>query len=432
MEKLKSILKSVQDFLRPTDIFASQRPLFLMSFLLGIFPMNLAGTEGKRRLEVTICGCIITGLYGLMFAVCYIITLIRHESLTGYFFQSDIANIGNTLTLCTAFMTLAVTFVCCIVRRFKLIAVYNMLAKVDGKLKDLGVEIDYVSTLKFTGIAVATFILIYGFYLGGSFWLLETSNVFPNFAVWMTFFLPHAMTSMVAIMFMCIVKQIRLRIRCLNVVLTNLCQTYMNGVASKGSINYIKSKRLVGMNASFFIIEKDVISVLDEACRIHEDLCDTCFITEQYFAVQMLTIVSIAFLVIVFNSYYVLEVILGNGQYNKSIGDKEFVIFFIYQMCMYTLAVLIIVQSSHSAVVENEKCSIFVHKLLNIFTELEVKEKLMQFSIQLLHRKVRFTAFGLFSIDRTLIFTITGATTTYLIILVQFTISNALKSSMCQ
>lgn len=66
----------------------------------------------------------------------------------------------------------------------------------------------------------------------------------------------------------------------------------------------------------------------------------------------MLTIVCIAFLVIVFNSYYVLEVALGNGQYNKNIGDKEFVVFFVYQMCMYVLAVLAIVQSSHAATAE--------------------------------------------------------------------------------
>lgn len=224
MEKLKTFLRTIKELCNPTDVFVAQRPLFLMSFLVGILPMNLAGREGKRRLEVTVFGFIITGLYGLMFAVCYIMTLIRHDSFIGYFFQSDIANIGNTLTLITAFMTLAITFVCCIVRRFKLIAVYNMLAKIDGKLKDLGVEIDYKSTLKFVSVAVLTFIFTYGFYLGGSFWLLETSNVFPNFSVWMTFFLPHAMTSMVAIMFMCIVKQIRHRIRCLNVV--RMCGEY--------------------------------------------------------------------------------------------------------------------------------------------------------------------------------------------------------------
>ncbi len=109
---------------------------------------------------------------------------------------------------------------------------------------------------------------------------------------------------------------------------------------------------MVGISSNFSTTNKDILTVLDETCRIHEDLCDTCYITEQYFGIQMLTIVSIAFLVIVFNSYYVLEVALGNGQYNKNIGDKEFVVFFVYQMCMYVLAVLAIVQSSHSATAE--------------------------------------------------------------------------------
>lgn len=218
MENLKKVSEFFRDLLNPTDVYVAQRPLFLMSFLVGILPLNLAGEEGKRRLEVTICGFIITGLYGLAFAVCYIITLIRHDSLIGYFFLSDISNVGNTLTLCTAFLTLAVTFVCCIIRRFKLIAVFNMLAKIDEKFKELGAVINYKTTLKFTSCAVLTFLIIYGFYLGGSYWLLRSSKIYPNITVWVTFFLPHAMTSMVAIMFMCIVNQIRHRIRCLNVV----------------------------------------------------------------------------------------------------------------------------------------------------------------------------------------------------------------------
>lgn len=112
---------------------------------------------------------------------------------------------------------------------------------------------------------------------------------------------------------------------------------------------------MIGINSNFSDAKKNILDVLDEACRIHEDLCDTCFITEQYFAIQMITIVAVAFLVIVFNSYYVLEVAIGSGQYNKNIGDKEFVTFFVYQMCMYILSVLCIVQSSQSATTEVRK-----------------------------------------------------------------------------
>lgn len=153
-------------------------------------------------------------------------------------------------------------------------------------------------------------------------------------------------------------------------ILTNLCQSYINGIAYKGSMNYIKSKRMIGMNFNFSATKKDVMTVLDETCRIHEDLSDTVYITEQYFGIQMLTIVSIAFLVIVFNSYYVIEVALGNGQYNKNIGDKEFVVFFVYQMCMYVLAVLAIVQSSHSAASEVSEFYILNRLILLIVFEI--------------------------------------------------------------
>ncbi|EDW78243.1 uncharacterized protein Dwil_GK16279 [Drosophila willistoni] len=46
-----------------------------------------------------------------------------------------------------------------------------------------------------------------------------------------------------------------------------------------------------------------------------------------------------------------------------------------------------------------------------------------QFSLQLLHQRLRFSAAGFFNVDCTLLYTIVGATTTYLIILIQFHMS---------
>ncbi|KAH8284291.1 hypothetical protein KR044_006933 [Drosophila immigrans] len=46
-----------------------------------------------------------------------------------------------------------------------------------------------------------------------------------------------------------------------------------------------------------------------------------------------------------------------------------------------------------------------------------------QFSLQLLHQRLCFSAAGFFSVDCTLLYTIVGATTTYLIILIQFHMS---------
>lgn len=57
---------------------------------------------------------------------------------------------------------------------------------------------------------------------------------------------------------------------------------------------------------------------------------------------------------------------------------------------------------------QNEMCAIYVHKLLNVLGrhEIETKDLLSRFSMQLLHRKIKFTACGLFALDNTLIFTV--------------------------
>jgi len=50
----------------------------------------------------------------------------------------------------------------------------------------------------------------------------------------------------------------------------------------------------------------------------------------------------------------------------------------------------------------------------------EGRKQLEIFSLQLLHRPLEFSACGLFTLDRTLITSIAGAVTTYLVILLQF------------
>ncbi|XP_020806173.1 putative gustatory receptor 2a [Drosophila serrata] len=52
-----------------------------------------------------------------------------------------------------------------------------------------------------------------------------------------------------------------------------------------------------------------------------------------------------------------------------------------------------------------------------------------QFSLQLLHQRLHFSAAGFFNVDCTLLYTIVGATTTYLIILIQFHMSESSNGS---
>lgn len=70
------------------------------------------------------------------------------------------------------------------------------------------------------------------------------------------------------------------------------------------------------------------------------------------------------------------------------------------------MSVLAIVYVSSAVSKESGKTAIRVHKLLNVTNNEVLKIKLTQFSMQLLHRKIKFTACNLFALDTSLIFTV--------------------------
>ncbi|XP_069696818.1 putative gustatory receptor 28a [Periplaneta americana] len=61
-----------------------------------------------------------------------------------------------------------------------------------------------------------------------------------------------------------------------------------------------------------------------------------------------------------------------------------------------------------------------VHKILTETQDPVAMQELNVFSLQLIHRKVQFTACGCFPLDFSLLHSIAGAVTTYLVILIQF------------
>lgn len=94
------------------------------------------------------------------------------------------------------------------------------------------------------------------------------------------------------------------------------------------------------------LAERKLVEVIKDVCSIHDDLCDTCFIAEEYFALKMLTIVGIGFLIIVFNLYYVMEIAFGQIPDEFQDESFKFLIFLIFQVGMNILGILCIIQSS--------------------------------------------------------------------------------------
>ncbi|KYM88347.1 Putative gustatory receptor 28b [Atta colombica] len=80
-----------------------------------------------------------------------------------------------------------------------------------------------------------------------------------------------------------------------------------------------------------------------------------------------------------------------------------------------------------SIIINMKKTGNIVHNLLNCTIGKETKAEL-KFSLQLLHRKIQFTANGYFTLDNTFLYSLIGTVITYLVILVQFQMGSSRSS----
>lgn len=224
----KKLQKWFNQLFKPKDIYGAQQPLIIFTFLCGITPFKLVGKTGNRRIEMTIIGYIHTIIHISVFGFCFVITLNKKATIVGYFFNTQISKIGDMLQLVTGLLALTITFMCCLLKRHKVIGVIHFLKKIDEDFKQLGIETDYKSTLRYILIVLTFKISIYMVYLFGSYFLLDSVLVYPCVSVWVSFFLPHMVISSLIALFMCLIKQIRHRFLLLNKVcvfyyIVNLC-----------------------------------------------------------------------------------------------------------------------------------------------------------------------------------------------------------------
>ncbi|XP_037033695.1 putative gustatory receptor 28b isoform X3 [Bradysia coprophila] len=419
MNKLKSIPTKIRSILQPKNVYESHWPLIFSLCCGGLLPFKVAEQSLKRSKW---CYCVAV-MNHIVFAYAFAQTLIQNTSFIECFFQTEISKVGNTLHFAVSFISMIIVYASCFCQRNKIKTVLDRQYALDSKLKVFLLEPNHSRGFRFGCVAITILWTLYvSFTFGGILMVLHSNKKFKIYS-WVSYFLPNLMVNLVIFMFTCVLNQIKTRYDRMNEILRNLC-----GSESTKSFNVtispLKSFKQSQDSSSNLLAERKLVEVVKDVCGIHDDLSDTCLLAEEYFALKMLTIVGIGFLIIVFNLYYVMEIAFGQIPDEFQEESYKFLIFLVFQVAMNILGILCIIQSSCAISNENRNCSIYVHKLMNTTTDDIAKEKLLQFSLQLIHRKVKFTALNLFPLDRTLIFTIAGAATTYLIILFQFSNQN--------
>ena len=220
MSRFKS-LNPLRELLNPVDIYSAQNLLLKLAFTSGIAPLKLTGTSGSRRLEIHYVGFIILILHMSLFAFCYVRTITIHDSIVSYFFKTEISVLGDTLQLCIGLIGICTVFLYSFCKRQTFILWFHLMAKIDEQLKEIGVETDYKSTLKFIFLVLTVKFVLFNTYFIGSWVLFKMANLYPNYTCWISFFQPHLIISIIVVLFLCFVKQMKHRFLLLNKVKYN-------------------------------------------------------------------------------------------------------------------------------------------------------------------------------------------------------------------
>lgn len=164
-------------------------------------------------------------------------------------------------------------------------------------------------------------------------------------------------------------------------------------------------------------------------CRLHDDICEIGKLVNRMYSFQMLITMAFGFMNIT-AQFYFLYCGLASQTIPKLFRSAENVPLSIIYICFTATKCVTIIYISWKTKTEAQKTGVQLHKVANVIDENHFYHIINHLSLKLLNHQLNFTACGFFDLDMTTIYAITGAITSYLIILIQFNIAaNTSKSN---
>jgi gustatory receptor len=162
---------------------------------------------------------------------------------------------------------------------------------------------------------------------------------------------------------------------------------------------------------------------ITELREVHFILCDASQLTNSIFQVQILVGFIEIFVEVTLCLYASLTYVTGLFTCKLYSPTKWSVLgMFLMWTTIHLSKLIAVTTSCHGASEQANRAAVLVQKLLVVQSLCpETTYELRLFSQQLLQRKARFSACGFFPIDFTLLYSMAGSVTTYLIILLQYT-----------
>ncbi|KAJ3637022.1 hypothetical protein MTP99_000510 [Tenebrio molitor] len=155
---------------------------------------------------------------------------------------------------------------------------------------------------------------------------------------------------------------------------------------------------------------QDRALALGKICTLHHHLSKLVKLFNDTFGVILLLMFGFSFIIITTMLFYV------TAEIEDTMNWKNIMYVFMTGIC-YIVDTLWVCDVCHSTAEEGTRTGELIHKIET--DDSKIIEEIEMFSLQMANQQVEFSAAGFFPINYTLVFSIIGGVTTYIIILIQ-------------
>ncbi|XP_063977363.1 uncharacterized protein LOC135162642 [Diachasmimorpha longicaudata] len=387
-----------------------QKMIYLFFKVIGLLPFTVKlQSEHSKKMEISFLGLVYNGIL-------IIVTLVLSVPAVGSFYNATFDYnaglarlVGMTRAIAGTIVALIIWLVVCL-KQEKAVEIANRIFTVDKML----VTLKHICPQKFGHfkvtaiISVNFFIFVIIFWL--DFWLFETLIK----SIFMITIVPNMIFSWFLIQYSLILISIEIKFKTVN-----------RGIMRLSGSNY----NLIEINSS------SAMKDLHDMITVHGILCDICADLTDFYSFPALLLITVSCGGILTTSYYFIAPLLANDILIWRSIDR--LAYFAMEAFPIVMLSINVTRINH----EMKFTTVIVHKLLSQFLpDRQFKYELETFSLRLLHQRFEFTCCGIFSLDCTLlhsvssptknlrptlelenfIFQIANMTATYLVIIIQF------------
>ncbi|KAF5284027.1 hypothetical protein FQA39_LY17160 [Lamprigera yunnana] len=202
-------------------------------------------------------------------------------------------------------------------------------------------------------------------------------------------------------------------------LLNNIVSNVYNKINSYKTCIFLQTN----VKSSDFLQDR-VINIFESTREMHNKLCNISITINKCYSFQLLLLVLQSYLTVILATYSG-----GRNLFGKKPVSIKYLIYSGNQMFLAVLHITALVLTCSHTTREARKTGDLVHDTLSSLEPCRTDTyiQVSYFSLQMLHNNFVFTAFGIFTMDYSLLLEIIGGICTYMVIVVQFEIAYGKK-----